>query len=124
MTGGGQIVGVHIRRTDHNVAIAESRTEDFMREMDRILEEDSSVRFFLATDDPQEERKLKERYGSKILTMGHKDWGRDSVSGMKCGIIDVLCLSQCKLILGSYSSVFSRFAAAYGKRDLMICRSE
>lgn len=122
--GEGQIVGVHIRRTDHNTAIAESRTEDFMREMDRILEEDPAAHFFLATDDPQEEEKLKERYGSKIITMEHKDWGRNSVSGMKCGIIDVLCLSQCRLILGSYTSVFSGFAARYGKCDLIICKSE
>ncbi|MCM1425522.1 MAG: hypothetical protein NC118_02850 [Eubacterium sp.] len=117
------IVGVHIRRTDHNVAIAESKTEDFIRYMDNIVKEDGTVSFFLATDDKQEENRLKQIYGSKIITVDEKVWGRDSREGMKAGIVDVLCLSQCIYMLGSYTSVFSRFASEYGKCDLIVCTS-
>lgn len=120
--GNRNIVGIHIRRTDHNVAIAGSKTEDFFRYIDKILEEDPATMFFLATDDEREENILREKYGEKIITMGDKSWGRDSSSGMKCGIIDMLCLSSCKFILGSCGSVYSRFAAEYGKIDLVICK--
>lgn len=117
-------IGIHIRRTDHNVAIKGSKTEDFIKRIDSIVEMDEEAKFFLATDDKREEAALIDRYGSKIITMGDKTWGRNSDDGMKSAIIDVLCLSQCKYILGSYTSVFSYFAAAYGHCDLVICKSD
>lgn len=46
-------------------------------------------------------------------------WGRDSKKAMVGGIVDCLCLSKCKMILGSYSSVFSNFAAKCGRIEMI-----
>lgn len=119
------IIGVHIRRTDHTVCIERSKTEWFIEKMDHYIAKDSGegnrgIKFFLATDDPREEQKLQELYGERIITYTDKTWGRDSLSGMQTGIIECLCLSRCNNILGSCTSVFSNFAALYGGSKLIV----
>lgn len=114
-------VGVHIRRTDHKRAISNSCTDVFLKKMKAILDEAPETRFFLATDDRHEEERLKEVFGSRIVVQKGKTWGRDTAEGMKTGIIDCLCLSVCDYILGSYTSVFSWFSAAYFGKKLIIC---
>lgn len=113
-------VGVHIRRTDHEPAKKYSSTEKFILEMNNILEKNPNTKFFLATDDWDEEKKLKEIFGDKIVTQKEKTLNRDSKEGMESSIIDFLCLSKTKYILGSYTSVFSKFSSDYGKIDLKI----
>lgn len=116
------LVGVHIRRTDHAVAIQSSKTEDFIKRIDKILQENSLVKFFLATDDIREQQRFINLYGNRIIIQGDKEWGRNSEDGMRSAIIDVIGLSRCDYILGSHTSVFSFFAASYGKKDLIICK--
>lgn len=116
-------IGIHIRRTDHQIAIDASSTQAFIRKIDEIINEDD-VKFFLATDDVMEEETLKHIYGNRIVVQENKDWGRTNSSEMKSGIIDCLCLSRCEYILGSYTSVFSSFAAKYGNKELIICKDE
>lgn len=119
-----ECVGIHIRRTDHMVAIEGSGTEAFIKQIDKILGQDKKTVFFLATDDENEEKKLQELYGDKILVQRQKKWGRASKEEMQSGIVDLLCLSNCKYILGSYTSVFSHFSARYGGKELIICKNE
>ncbi len=116
------VVGVHIRRGGHYLATKESPDESFKEKMKEILQEDSSVVFFLATDDPSVEAEIKKEFHGHILTQADKQWGTDSVEEMESGIIDVLCLSKCKYVLGSFSSVFSAFAAEYGGKELYLCK--
>lgn len=116
---GGQLVGVHIRRTDHNVCIMKSPTWLFIEKIESLLQEDAERLFFLATDDLEVENELKNRFPHKIVVQKKAVWGRDSIEGMKSGIVDMLCLSQCEFILGSCTSVFSRFAAEYGGIELI-----
>lgn len=77
---------------------------------------------FLATDDRSVEEELKKAFPGRIVTYSDKTWGRNSKSGMESAIIDCLCLSRCNYILGSFCSVFSKFAAGYGNTELIICR--
>lgn len=114
------VVGLHIRRTDHAVSIMSSKTENFEKKMDDILEKDSEVLFFLATDDKNEEDKLKAKYGEKIIIQKNKKWGRATIDEMKSGIIDFICLSRCRYIIGSQGSGYSRMAALYGNKELVI----
>lgn len=117
-------IGIHIRRTDHQVAIKGSSTKAFINKIDEIVEKEKDIKFFLATDDMDEEKTLKQIYGEKIITQPDKKWGRGSSKEMQSGIIDCLCLSCCKYIVGSCGSVFSAFAARYGKKDLVICKED
>ena len=119
-----KIIGIHIRRTDHQRAIEASGTDAFVKKIDEILEKQGDAKFFLATDDISEEENLKNRYGDKIIVQKNKEWGRAKSSEMKSGIIDCLCLSRCEYILGSYTSVFSSFAAKYGGKELIICKND
>lgn len=122
LPGEKKTVGVHIRRTDHKVAIKNSSIETFISIMQKILDAEPDTVFFLSTDDSLVEKRLREQYTDRIITQKKKEWGRDSKAAMKSGIIDCLCLSKCNYILGSYTSAFSEFAAKYGHKKLIICR--
>lgn len=116
-----EYIGIHIRRTDHSTAIAHSKLETFILMIQERLQENPNTRFFLATDDNEVERELKKTFGDRIVIQPDKHWGRDSEEGMESAIIDLLCLSRCKVILGSYASGFSVFPARYGNKELIIC---
>lgn len=113
-------IGVHIRRTDHGPATAGSPTERFVDSMNRAVAEDPQACFFLATDDWEEQRRMEEIFGERIISQPGKVLSRSSKAGMHSSVIDALCLSQTKYILGSYASIFSKFAAAYGDIALKI----
>ena len=117
-------VGVHIRRTDNGPATICSTNESFIAEMDRVLGADRDVYFFLATDDKNVEIEFKKKYADRIVTQENKLWGRDFIGGMESAVIDLLCLAGCKMILGSYRSTFTKFAAKYGKCELIICKEK
>lgn len=114
----GQLIGLHIRRTDHLVCIAKSPLAAFIKKMDELLENNSDLKFFLAADDKSVQADLIHRYEDKIIVQD-KVWGRNSTTGMKSAILDCLCLASCTLIIGSCNSVFSHFSAEYGKVQLI-----
>lgn len=120
--GGQEWVGVHVRRTDHNDSIRESTLDCFIEKMKKALADNREVRFFLATDDKEVERELERIFPGRIFTYQNKVWGRNSKSGMESAVVDFLCLSRCRYILGSFNSVFSTFSAMYGGVELIVCR--
>lgn len=111
IVGDEPYISVHIRRTDHWVAIENSHTEDFEIKMDREIETNSNVRFFLATDDMEEEKRMIARYGDRIIVQKDKDLSRASKKGMHDSIIDLLCLSYGRKVIGSQRSIFSKVSA-------------
>ena len=113
-------IGIHIRRTDHDVCIEKSKTSIFIDKINEILNNDSKMMFFLATDDISEEIQLKKIFGDRLFSLNNKTFGRDSKSGMISGMLDLLCLSKSNYILGSSGSVFSNFAAQYGNINLFV----
>ena len=117
---GVNTVGVHIRRTDHEMAIADSPTEAFFREMERELERDGNCRFFVATDDPEVQREILSRFGEKVLLKENKSWGRKHTDGMLDACVDLWALSKCRKILGSRGSTFGQIAAKLGNSQLEI----
>lgn len=117
-------VGVHIRRTDHEMAIAESPNEAFFREMEKELERDGSCRFFVATDDREAEREVLSRFGEKVFFKDDKSWGRKHRDGMLDACVDLWALSKCGKILGSKGSTFGEIAAKMGNSRLEIVTKE
>ena len=119
------MIGIHIRRTDHELAKELSPVALFMQKMDSEIVENNSVKFFLSTDDKDIENKLIRKYGEdRIVVQPNKEWGRLSKEEMISGIVDCLCLAKCTKIYGSLSSQFSGFAAEYGKIPLEIIKKE
>jgi hypothetical protein len=107
------MVGLHIRRTDNVKAIQNSPTEKYIDLVDKKIQEDSSARFFLATDCPETQRIFSERYNDKVL-FREKQFGRNSLQGMESSLIDLYLLSRCCKVIGSYYSSFSHTAADIG----------
>lgn len=114
--------GVHIRRTDHAEAIKNSPVELFIDKIREVLESGDMETVFLATDDEQVERLLLGLFGDRIIFNPAKKFSRSDEKGMKDSLVDMLALSKCRRIYGSYGSTFSRIAAYLGDRELVILR--
>ena len=114
------MVSVHIRRTDQINSIAYSKTENFIDLMNREIEANPSVKFFLATDDKEEEALLRKTFPERIVSNENRTLRRDSLDGMYDALLDLYCLSKCKKIIGSYYSSFTDTAAALGNIPKLI----
>jgi hypothetical protein len=106
----GKLIGVHIRRGDNDAAIQVSPVEAFIERMQWEVEQDLEASFFLATDDPATEQRVKECFPGRVLTRP-KVFARDRAEGVRDALVDLLVLSRCRLILGSYWSSFSDTAS-------------
>lgn len=117
------VLGIHIRRSDNKNSILFSPTELFIQKIDKQLTEEPNSHFFLATDDEQEEKHLKNRYGTRIMT--HKKiLDRNSLRGVQDAIVDMYCLAATDTIWGSYWSSFSEMAATLGNKKLEVVKYE
>ena len=105
-------VGIHIRRTDNMPSKDKSSTDAFITSMEAVLKKDPDATFYLATDDMNEEARLRERFGDKIISNKNRDLSRASVNGIRDALIDLFCLSRTSAIIGSYFSSFTDTAAA------------
>ncbi|CAK9041487.1 unnamed protein product [Durusdinium trenchii] len=104
------VVSVHIRRSDHQKAIARSPEELFLRTMESYGED---VMFFLATDDPNVEERMKSYFGPRLLTSSKRTLNRNCAAGIQDALIDLLLLSQGAEVLGSFKSSFSAMASHF-----------
>jgi hypothetical protein len=114
------LVGVHIRRTDNIESIKKSSTDSFIKKMQEEIMINKDTYFYLATDSYQEEITLKKIFGNRIIAQENKALNRNSEMGIRCALIDLLCLSRTKKIYGSYYSSFSEVAASLGNINLHI----
>ncbi len=119
---GEKMVGVHIRRTDNMVSIAESPIERFVEAMEYELKYAPTVNFYVATDDISIRNLLIQRFPNRIHYQHLKECSRTTVDGIKDAIVDLYCLSKTQKIIGSYWSSFSDTAAEIGDIPLHIVR--
>ena len=121
---GKRMIGIHIRRTDNQISIDNSPLELFFAEMDKELaEHQSNCTFFIATDEDEIKQKMLSKYGEEhILTRAGIDLSRSSAQGIRDAYVDLLCLSKCEKIYGSYWSSYSECASMMGHIPLIICK--
>jgi hypothetical protein len=106
-----RMVGVHIRRTDNEKSVVRSPTESFITQMHAELEVSPDTAFFLATDSPEEEKRLRQVFPhGKIVTHRARTLRRDCPEGIEDALVDLYCLSNCDKLIGSYWSSFSETA--------------
>ncbi len=108
---GGSCVGVHIRRTDNQPAIGKSSTDAFLSAMQTEIENDPEVRFYLATDDMEEEARIRSAFPGRILSNQKRCLKRDSAEGIQDALLDLYSLANTRRIIGSYFSSFTDIAA-------------
>lgn len=105
------MIGIHIRRTDHKRSIENSPRILFEQKIEHYLNRHHhNVYFFLATDDPEIERFLQKKYGNNVVTYS-KTFGRDSSKGIIDAVVDLYLLSKTSKIYGSFWSSYSVIAA-------------
>ena len=112
-------VGVHIRRTDHVEAIKNSPLALFVEKMQA---EGQDADFYVTTDDASAIEELKQYFpAEKLIVYEEKVLDRDSKAGIQDALVDMLCLSKCRKILGSYQSTFSLIPSIMGNVELEYC---
>jgi len=115
---GPNAIGVHIRRTDHILAITNSPTTLFVK---RMRQEDPSTTFYLATDAEDEKCTLLNLFKGHLYFLPRKA-KRNSLQGMEDALVEMYVLSHTNLIIGSASSTYSMTAAAIGRIPLEIIK--
>lgn len=116
---GTKKVGVHIRRTDHQVCINKSPTDAFIREMKK---EDADTVFYIATDDEKERRNFETVFGNeRIVYNSCAELSRGTTKGMEDAVVDLYTLAGMNKILGSDSSSFTEVAGMIGNIPVVIC---
>jgi hypothetical protein len=110
-------IGIHIRRCDNNTAISSSPTEVFVSTIRRIVAEQPTRTFFLATDDIALRSFLIRSFPNSIITRDSPT-NRDSISGMRSAVVDLWCLACCHDIWGSIGSSFSELAYHINAKNL------
>lgn len=117
--------GIHIRRTDHIDAIEHSPTVLFENTIREILAKDSDARFYVASDDTNVVNQLKKAFGNThIISQASPVLSRNSKVGAFCAFTDMLCLSKCQKIYGSFGSTFSQLASLLGNTTLTVLKTE
>ncbi len=112
------MVGIHIRRTDHGPSKEKSPTELFIKKIGEELKQNEKRHFYLSTDDPKEEELLITSYGDRIIRQT-KQFNRNSLEGNRDALVDLFCLSLCSKIYGSFYSSFSYTAAQLSGIELI-----
>lgn len=112
-------IGLHIRRTDHAQAIAQSPDELFLQKVEAAIEAHADTKVFLATDSTAVKHLLTSRFGSRIITPG-QEARRDSTDGIRGGLADMYTLARTNIIYGSAGSTFSPMAARIGGNEIEI----
>jgi hypothetical protein len=110
-------VGVHIRRTDNTISIAESPLSAFELAMSRL----PNGFFYVASDDNEVVQQLMKVFSNRIYC--HETLRkRDCIEGIEEAVVSLYTLAFCSQILGSYGSTFSRIAAKIGSKECHIIR--
>jgi hypothetical protein len=122
--GFDKTVGVHIRRSDLEESIATSPTELFIQEMREEIAREPETRFFLATDDREEEERMGDLFGDRIIIFKKETRSRQELVAIGDAVVDLYCLASTSRIIGSNGSSFTEVAARLGQIPLTIMNSK
>lgn len=114
-------IGLHIRRTDHKQSIANSPDYLFFEKVEQEVELHDDTKVFLATDNNMVKKAFHQRFGDRIL-FPKEEARRDSISGIRGGLVDMYTLAATGKIYGSAGSTFSPMAAKIGGREIEILK--
>jgi len=113
-------IGIHIRRGDFTGSSNMTPIQFFIDSMNKEILLNSNVIFFLATDDNNTERDIISMFPGRVVVYKKTSYIRSDANYLKSGIIDMLCLSRCSKIYGSFGSSYSTAASHIGCVDLLL----
>lgn len=118
--GNRKIYGIHIRRSDNEQSIKHSPIKLFVEAIQEELDKNPYSLFYLASDDKECKQKIKSQFMDAIITQSDVEFVRNSKEGIECALLDLMALSRCEKIYGSYYSSFSEVAAKWGGTKLVV----
>lgn len=113
-------VGVHIRRADNVASIQKSPTSKFIAFMEQEISNNPDTHFFLATDSHGEEETMMARFPDKVVTCPKGSLARTNNQAIIDALVDLLCLSRTRKLLGSHSSSFTETACELGGIECVV----
>ena len=116
---GTHTIGLHIRRTDNAESIAKSPTSLFIDKVREEIDLHDDTKVFLATDSTAVKKEFTDAFATRIITP-QEEACRDSISGIRGGVVDLWTLASTQRIYGSAGSSFSPMAASIGGVPLEI----
>ncbi|MDO1514316.1 hypothetical protein Q2T41_16805 [Maribacter confluentis] len=118
---GENMIGLHVRRTDHVASKAISSNDKFKKVVDAEIENNADVKFYLSTDDPVFKDDFIKAYPNKIITNDVNSYDRNNSLAIQDAVVDLFCLSKTNKIYGSHQSSFSQTAADLGgKKEIIV----
>lgn len=116
---GENTIGVHVRRTDHKIAIENSPLELFEQKMSMEQERCPETTFYLCSDDNSVKEKLQAKFGEDMVAVPDGVIDRESVEGIVQAACEMQALAHCRRIYGSYGSSFGTVAARLGNIEVI-----
>ncbi|SOE23310.1 hypothetical protein SAMN06298216_3701 [Spirosomataceae bacterium TFI 002] len=113
------VIGVHVRRTDHIDIIKASSLNSYFEQMDKTLKESPERSFFICSDDAEVKKELKDKYGNKVF-FNEIELSRASTVGMEGAILDIYLLAKTEKIIANSKSSFAVLASKIGKNKEII----
>lgn len=111
---GDKVVGIHINRQNEGASFHESPTELFIKRMQKMVEQDDQVQFFIATTSKDEKERLATLFRDRIF-VPYSTPDTFSLKGAIQSLGELLALSYTKSILTTPGSSFSEVAAEIGQ---------
>lgn len=111
---GSHVVGIHINRQNEGASFHESPTELFIKRMQKMVEADDQVQFFIATTSKDEKERLATLFRDRIF-VPYSTPDTFSLKGAIQSLGELLALSYTKSILTTPGSSFSEVAAEIGQ---------
>ena len=119
---GAKTIGVHVRRSEAPRPLCPEAQP--LRYYEAVMKSfPSETRFFISTDSQEAFRWLKSRFGDRVFQRPKVHDDRSSVAGVREGFIDMLLLSRCEGIIGTFGSSFSGTAALVGDVPIMFVKA-
>jgi hypothetical protein len=117
-----QNIGVHIRRSEAPLPLCPYAQP--LRYYEAVMNSfPADTRFFISTDSQEAYRWLQARFGSRIFQRPKVHDNRNSVDGVREGLVDMLLLSRCDAIIGTFGSSFSGVAAQASGRPILLLKT-
>lgn len=109
-----KVIGVHIARTKEMFSWRHNPTELFIRRMQKLIEADSEVHFFLTTDNYDDRDRIATIFGSRVFApKSQKEPG--TISEAVQTVAEMLALSKTEYILGNKENSFCQVASTVGE---------
>ncbi|NEX21220.1 hypothetical protein G3480_12995 [Thiorhodococcus mannitoliphagus] len=105
-----EMIGVHVRRTDHKLATSSSPNETIWRGIQEAKIRLPNAGIFLSTDCKKTEEEFLDKLGSMGIVYRKSEIRRDTREGIEDALADLLLLAKCDLLVVSASSTYSELA--------------